>query len=545
MRKFLIAVSAVAALAASFVFAPADKPAVTPENLRAGVKFSQNPAVQRFVSGLPRFKITGAGATEDHSKDVVKLWEQCQRVTGGHLRNYPQETGDCVGFGLRRAIETLQCVQIDRGALQKFREVHPSYPYSVARVLIDKGWPGCNEAGADPAAAIAGAKEYGILFADEAGAPKYSGGLSDSWGCRGPPAAMVALASKYKLKTAAQVTTWQEARDSICNGYPCTVAGVFNPSSIKQQYGRWVADWAVFPKGGGHQMCIDGFDGAGPVPLFHMTNSWGDTAHPKPADGSPPGGFWVTASTVDRLCKNGQVFTVSLFDGFPAQDLDFTVIRRPIKAAMGVEMNFTVFASLCAIALAVLACSSVRGRPPFAWIVLVAIGCGTASAGEPLNFATVGASGPNLDFRTICPAAAKLQIAESGRLNFQCVGSEAAKPRKSYTAPKLTPESTLPVRRRMYVYWAIWCGPCAKERPAIEQFCRDNGLTLGVYTGPPAANDPDVLLVDVDKFPSKAGITTIPAIRVVEAAEVGRIVGLATVNQIVELWQRGRDSAAK
>lgn len=116
----------------------------------------------------------------------------------------------------------------------------------------------------------------------------------------------------------------------------------------------------------------------------------------------------------------------------------------------------------------------------------------------------------------------------------------AEKPLSAATLPK-----QIPVRRRMYVYFAPWCGPCVPERATIEQFCRDNKLTLGVYTGPPKPGDADVLLVDVDKFPSKAGINSIPAIRVVEATEVGRLVGLATVEQIGELWNRGRVQAVR
>ena len=114
----------------------------------------------------------------------------------------------------------------------------------------------------------------------------------------------------------------------------------------------------------------------------------------------------------------------------------------------------------------------------------------------------------------------------------------AEKPLSAASAP-----AVIPARRRMYYYKAAWCGPCVPQGATIEQFARDNGLTIGIYTGPPKANDADILLVDVDKFPSKAGINSIPAIRVVEATEVGRLVGLSTAEQIGELWARGRANA--
>ncbi len=46
----------------------------------------------------------------------------------------------------------------------------------------------------------------------------------------------------------------------------------------------------------------------------------GNSAHPKPAQGEPEGGFWVNASTMDRICKS-EVFALSFYAGFPSRSI--------------------------------------------------------------------------------------------------------------------------------------------------------------------------------------------------------------------------------
>lgn len=108
--------------------------------------------------------------------------------------------------------------------------------------------------------------------------------------------------------------------------------------------------------------------------------------------------------------------------------------------------------------------------------------------------------------------------------------------------PPLPPTAPGP-RRRLYLYTASWCGWCVPQRATIDQFAREQGLSIGIYTGPPKPTDADILVVDIDRYPSKAGITSLPAIRVVEATEIGRLVGLQQMPGIAELWNRGRPAA--
>ena len=77
-----------------------------------------------------------------------------------------------------------------------------------------------------------------------------------------------------------------------------------------------------------HQMCVDAYDGSSPsgARYFHVQNSWGPNAHPKPIDGSPPGGFWVTEAEIEYITAQGDSWAFSDFEGFPAA-LDLAPLR--------------------------------------------------------------------------------------------------------------------------------------------------------------------------------------------------------------------------
>lgn len=276
---------------------------------------------------LPEFRIVGAQG--DNSEKDVRLWEFTKAVNGGeHLPNYPQQIGDCVSFGAKNAIEYLQCVQIARGPPAEFHPVYPPYLYGTGRVQIGKGrLRGDGSLGIWQAKAV---QQYGVLAADHPDCPKYSGSVARDWGRSGPPDWALTEGRQWLVKTIANVTTAEEVRDAICNGYPVTVAGVCGWRSTVERDGRLVAQgnarW-------NHQMCIVGYDGDEPSGenYYFCLNSWGVAAHDMPIDGSPPGGVWLTEDQLERLVRQGDSFAYSDFDGFPAQDLDFSIFSAQVK----------------------------------------------------------------------------------------------------------------------------------------------------------------------------------------------------------------------
>jgi glutaredoxin len=76
-------------------------------------------------------------------------------------------------------------------------------------------------------------------------------------------------------------------------------------------------------------MCVLGYDGTANSgkKYFYVLNSWGPDAHPKPLQGEPPGGFWVTWEDLDRIVKQGDSWAFSSFDGFRKTDIDWSVFK--------------------------------------------------------------------------------------------------------------------------------------------------------------------------------------------------------------------------
>ncbi len=231
---------------------------------------------------------------------------------------------------MMHATQATEGSQIAAGQPATFHQVHPSFSYGAARVLILNG-RFKNQDGCSGAALAKSATIHGLLPMDAPSVPGYTGNLSRDWGRNGPPKEMLAIAAAYKVKTVARLLDSGDARNSICNGYGCTIATTLLPDTHKEQDGRIVMAMRVkpVPRGQlppGHQMCLDGYDGtAASGPKFHVQNSWGPKAHPQPMDDSPAGGFWITDQDCDRIVKQGDSWAYSGFDGFPQQDLDLKI----------------------------------------------------------------------------------------------------------------------------------------------------------------------------------------------------------------------------
>lgn len=285
--------------------------------------------LQAWASAQPQFQIVdaaGQAVAQDNEKLDVRLWLLTDLANGGRLPQIAQETGDCTSFGGAAAIHATQSSQIAAGTPAEFKRVFPPWLYGAGRVWIwKKRIVGPLPAeGCSGAAVAQAAKDFGVLtWADaEAAGYKYSGALADQWGRSGPPEKLKALAAQHRVKTVAKVTTVDQVRDAICNGYGVTEASKWgNPGArYETKDGRLVAkrtgEW-------GHQMCIDGYDGSSPSgrKYFHIQNSWYPDSHPKPIDDSPVCSFWVEEADVEFMLQPGDCWAYSDFEGFPARDV--------------------------------------------------------------------------------------------------------------------------------------------------------------------------------------------------------------------------------
>lgn len=281
-------------------------------------------AVADIGPTLPRFAIIGA-ADSSEGKRVV-LWDYTRQVNrGSHLPTWRQEIGDCVSMGAANAIDYLACMEIARlGDRERYRRSFPPFIYGVSRMQIGGGKLGLSDGSLGVWAADA-VRKFGVLACDEPKTPKYSGDVARTWGrTPGVPKAFLELGKPHCLKTVAQVSNYPQVRDALINGYPVTVASsrgfrmelrVANGKSWGVPAGQWF-----------HQMCFVGVDDDSQRPGCYCLNSWGDTAHGKPADDAPPGGFWVDAEVVESMVKEGDSWAYSQFEGFPARKLNFRLL---------------------------------------------------------------------------------------------------------------------------------------------------------------------------------------------------------------------------
>lgn len=295
------------------------------------------------AASLPPFLLVGDAAGEDNSKKNVRLWEAVLQLRGEHLPNVPQQIGDCVSWGAANAVNYLQAVQIIRGPPAEFHPAYPPFIYGASRVDIGRKhgsrFNGDGSVGAYAAEAL---RDLGVLRADLKDCPPYTGQVARQWGASGPPAWAKEEAKKQVVKSIAQVSSAKEAMDAIAGAHcPVTIAsGWWGTTDIPVVNGRRVArrttSWA-------HQQCLIAYDGSGPgEPLFYCVNSWGPNAHPAPMQGEPPGGYWIRWSDVDRICKEGDSWAISSFDGFEAAGPNWDeLLRRPATSSVAISRDFS------------------------------------------------------------------------------------------------------------------------------------------------------------------------------------------------------------
>jgi hypothetical protein len=93
---------------------------------------------------------------------IAEDYQKLTNTTSPVLKMRFQPTGDCVGNGMSRAIETLLLELWDSHHEYKPRPVHPSYIYGGARMLTNI----TTGAGASVAHAAKFVNQYGVLFED-------------------------------------------------------------------------------------------------------------------------------------------------------------------------------------------------------------------------------------------------------------------------------------------------------------------------------------------------------------------------------------------
>lgn len=240
-----------------------------------------------------------------------------------------QATGDCVAFGMACAISHLAAGEIYLGEREEYLgDCSTEDIYAGSKI-----WVGKQKVYSEGSWGIWAAKyvfQYGTLIRrlyKEAGVDLsvYDVNKAINWSQPkngGPPKSLIPILEKHKVKSVSLVTTWEEVRDAIANGFPVTIASNrgFRTTKDKDGFLSPSGEW-------NHQMCIIGAkDDSRPAGL--IMNSWpkGWLKGPSQED-QPEGSFWCDAEVLERdILSQKDSYVVSCFDGYPARKFDVGLI---------------------------------------------------------------------------------------------------------------------------------------------------------------------------------------------------------------------------
>lgn len=277
-------------------------------------------AVNRYLaeSTTPVFAASAAPLQATGEKQVRLLYQDVRKITGRDII-LNQTVGDCVSQGWAQAADYVACTQIAAGRRERWVALCATEAiYALSRVEIGGNRiRGDGSVGAWAAKAV---NQYGTLRRQKYGSidlTTYSGERARLWGSRGLPDELEPIARERPIETVSLVTSYNQARDAIANGYPVVVCSQqgFTDRRDADGFMRASGTWA-------HCMIFVGVDDAFRRPGLLCQNSWGPNwiDGPKRHD-QPDGSGWVDADTCDRMLRiQPDSYAVSGFRGFPATD---------------------------------------------------------------------------------------------------------------------------------------------------------------------------------------------------------------------------------
>jgi len=281
-------------------------------------------AVEAVVATLPR-PVFGLAAHDirDSGEGKVALLHTYVEQVFGNFPIHAQTIGDCVSHGWGLGCDVLACVEVvlKAEAEQVTHETATEPLYAASRVEIGRGQLG-NGDGSIGAWMAKAVRQYGTLLRkkyDPYDFTTYSGRKAKEWGRprAGVPDELEPRMREHTVNQVSLVTSYEEARDAICNGFPvpvCSNQG-FKSKRDSKGFARAQGSWK-------HCMLFMGADDADGRPGLLCMNSWGPNwiSGPK-RHGQPEGSFWVDADTCDRMLRQNDSFAMSQFAGYPSQEL--------------------------------------------------------------------------------------------------------------------------------------------------------------------------------------------------------------------------------
>lgn len=240
---------------------------------------------------------------------LYKAWKD---VDGKYPSYVAQQIGDCTSFGSGHANDLNIAVEMILGKPWLLEETCTEFIYSMGRKIANMRRSGDGCYGVAVAKALV---TYGAVPRSLVG--PYSGQRAKQWGDMDPAQNIIDEAAKHKVGNAALLTSTEELRAAIANGYPC--AGGFSQGFVMHrdsngccaQSGRW-----------GHEQCCPAYRSRGGSFEYLLLQSWGPNVPDGPlTDDQPDFSFWITEQSMASIVSQQDFLAFSGAAGFHVRDL--------------------------------------------------------------------------------------------------------------------------------------------------------------------------------------------------------------------------------
>lgn len=278
------------------------------------------------ASKTPCFASSGHPLQDSGAGKTVLLFDALTKLCG-MFPVHNQTIGDCVSHGWGISVDVIAAIDVIQGRSEWRGGSSTEAIYALSRVEVGGGRLGGGDGSIGSWAAEA-VQKYGTLRRAKypsVDLTTYSGQRAKSWGMprAGLPDELEPIAREQTVQAASLVTSYEQARDAIANGYPVAVCSNqgFTESRDPEGFARASGSWA-------HCMAFLAVDDSPKRPGLLCQNSWGpDWISGPTRHNQPPGSFWVDAATANRmLSRDPDSFAVSGFVGFPVQALDYLAV---------------------------------------------------------------------------------------------------------------------------------------------------------------------------------------------------------------------------
>lgn len=301
---------------------------ISPENRTQGQMDAHEAAVKSFVRfAMEPVKTDGPVKVmlTDHWKDPLVIADIGYAFTG-----FRQLSGSCVGVSTGDAVFTLGSVQ--RALMDSPTKAFvPWWPFMYGTCRYNEGDRGQGEGAVDSVMAQTLIKN-GVMPYDQAtGVPQFdkSDGfalteneeMTYSNGQYSGNTQFASIAAKYPVGSAAPLSSVQDIKTAILNGYP-----VLDGCDYYIGNGSISGDVAIgnYDGRGGHSTCYLGYwDHPNQGPLYLYSNQWSGSTYPQDGSGRGRCTVWVKEANVATLFRNGgsggETIALSHLTYFPAQ----------------------------------------------------------------------------------------------------------------------------------------------------------------------------------------------------------------------------------